>query len=152
MSAAKRLAGDRMKRTEALRPLSREHLVALTVAKKLRATEDPASASAEFLSFWREDGRTHFRAEEEVLLPVWALHAEVDRAGVTRMLDEHREIRKEALRLQEGAASVEQLRSLGELLHDHVRFEERALFPRVEEDLDEDAANELAARIEDFHG
>ena len=139
-----------MKRTEALRPLSREHLVALTVAKSLRATADPAAASAEFLDFWREEGRNHFRVEEEVLLPVWALHAEVDREGVIRMLDEHREIRREALRLQQGEATVEQLGRLGELLHDHVRFEERELFPRVEADLDPDAVLQLAEQIERF--
>jgi hemerythrin-like domain-containing protein len=137
-----------MKRAEALRPLSREHLVALTVAKNLRATADPAAARAEFLDFWREDGRDHFRVEEEVLLPVWALHAEVEREGVIRMLDEHREIRKEALRLQVGEATVEQLRSLGVLLHNHVRFEERELFPLVEADLDADAVLQLAEEIE----
>ena len=139
-----------MKRVEALRPLSREHLVALTVAKHLRATADPAAASADFLNFWKEEGRNHFRVEEEVLLPVWALHAEVAREGVIRMLDEHREIRKEALRLQEGPASLEQLRLLGVLLHDHVRFEERELFPLVEADLDAGAVLQLAEQMERF--
>jgi hemerythrin-like domain-containing protein len=139
-----------MKRAEALRPLSREHLVALTVAKKLREATDPPAASAEFLEFWEVDGRDHFRAEEEVLLPVWALYAEVDRVGVARMLEEHLEIRREALRLAREEVTIERLQKLGQLLHDHVRFEERELFPRVEEDLDEGAADQLAKQIERF--
>jgi hemerythrin superfamily protein len=85
-----------------------------------------------------------------VLLPVWALHAEVDRVGVARMLEEHLGIRREALRLAREEVTIERLQKLGQLLHDHVRFEERELFPRVEEDLDEGAAAQLARQIERF--
>lgn len=137
-----------MKRAEALRPLSREHLAALLSAKRLREAEDAAAAAADFLDFWAADGQRHFRVEEEVLLPGWALHAEVDREGVARMLDEHLAIRREALRAAAGEASLERLRALGQLLHDHVRFEERQLFPRIEADLDAAALDELAAAIE----
>jgi hypothetical protein len=82
------------------------------------------------------------------LLPHWARYAEVDRPGVARMLEEHLAIRREALRLKAGEASLEEAQELGRLLHDHVRFEERQLFPIVEEALDADALTELAARIE----
>ena len=133
-----------MKRVEALRPLSREHLVALIAAKKLRDATDPAEATEAFLAFWRDDGRRHFRVEEEVLLPVWALHAEIDRPGVERMLAEHLAIRRSALRLATGEASLEELHELGRLLHDHVRFEERQLFP-----IDADALDQLAAAIDE---
>lgn len=136
-----------MKRDEALQPLSREHLRALLVAKKLKEATELGGASRDFLGFWREDGRRHFRIEEEVLLPGWALHAEVDRDGVRRMLDEHLAIRREALRLEAGEVTLEQARELGELLHDHVRFEERQLFPRVEADLDSPQLAGLAAAI-----
>jgi len=138
-----------MKRDEALQPLSREHLTALLVAKKLKEASDLAAATRDFLDFWRSDGRRHFRIEEEVLLPGWALHAEVDRDGVRRMLDEHLAIRREALRLEAGDASLEEARELGVLLHDHVRFEERRLFPRAEAGLDPDALNRLGAAIEE---
>lgn len=138
-----------MKRAEALRPLSREHLVALLAAKKLKEAEDLEEATRAFLDFWHGDGRRHFRVEEEVLLPGWAMHAEVDRDGVRRMLDEHLAIRREALRLKAGEASLEEARELGSLLHDHVRFEERQLFPRVEADLDAENLARLAAAIEE---
>ena len=41
------------------------------MAERLRrATEETAGEAVEdFVAFWRADGRRHFRAEEEVLLP-----------------------------------------------------------------------------------
>jgi hemerythrin superfamily protein len=141
-----------MKRAEALRPLSREHLVALIAARRLKEATDLEEASRAFLGFWQEEGERHFRVEEEVLLPGWALHAEVDREGVRRMLEEHLAIRREALRLEAGEATLEEARQLGALLHDHVRFEERQLFPLVEEALDDDALDRLAAAIEEAEG
>ncbi len=138
-----------MKRAEALRPLSREHLVALLAAKKLKEADDLEEEARAFLEFWRNDGKRHFRVEEEVLLPGWAMHAEVDRNGVRRMLDEHLAIRREALRLEAGETTLEEARELGGLLHDHVRFEERWLFPMVEEALGPDDLARLAAAIEE---
>jgi hemerythrin-like domain-containing protein len=137
-----------MKRDEALRALSREHLNALLAAKVLREGNDIEAVSEVFLEFWEDQGQRHFRIEEEVLLPKWALHAEVDRPGVARMLEEHLAIRREALRLKAGEASLEEAQRFGELLHDHVRFEERELFPKVEEGLDPAALEELGAAIE----
>jgi hypothetical protein len=138
-----------MKRAEALRPLSREHLVALLAAKKLKEAKDLEEARRAFLDFWRGDGQRHFRVEEEVLLPSWARHAEVDRDGVRRMLDEHLAIRREALRLEAGETTLEEAGELGRLLHDHVRFEERRLFRRIEADLGAEDLTRLAAAIEE---
>jgi hemerythrin-like domain-containing protein len=137
-----------MKRDEALRPLSREHLQALLTAKRLREAEDPRKAAEAFLEFWRSSGGRHFRVEEEVLLPAWAAEAEVDRDGVRRMLEEHLAIRREALRLESREPALEQVRELGTLLHDHVRFEERELFPMVEGALSTESLGALARRIE----
>jgi hypothetical protein len=137
-----------MKRAEALRPLSREHLGALLAARKLREAEDVDAAAREFLAFWERDGRRHFRIEEEVLLPGWAAAGELDRPGVARMLEEHLAIRREALRLGAGELSLERVHALGGLLHDHVRFEERELFVAAEAALDPPALDRLAAAIE----
>ncbi len=137
-----------MKRAEALRPLSREHLVALLAAKKLHEAEDLTTATQDFLAFWDEEGRKHFRIEEEVLLPGWAAYGEIDRAGIARMLEEHLAIRREALRLAAGELSLVQVHELGDLLHDHVRFEERQLFVAAEAALDDAALGRLAVAIE----
>jgi hypothetical protein len=138
-----------MKRTEALRPLSRDHHAALVAAKALRDAADPEPARVAFLEFWHEHGSQHFRVEEEVLLPGWALHAEVDRAAVARMLEDHLAIRREALRLESGAVPVSELHELGTRLEKHVRFEERELFAMIEEALDPEALDRLAGAIEE---
>lgn len=137
-----------MKRAEALQPLSRDHLKSLLAAKRLRNATDAAVAGQDFLAFWESEGRRHFRVEEEVLLPGWALHRPVDRVAVARMLEEHLAIRRAALRAAGAEASLEELRDLGRLLDDHVRFEERELFPMVEQALEPDDLARLAIAIE----
>jgi hemerythrin-like domain-containing protein len=137
-----------MKRAEALQPLSRDHLKSLLAAKRLREATDADAAGQDFLAFWESEGRHHFRVEEEVLLPGWALHCPVDRVAVARMLEEHLAIRRAALRVAGTEASLEELRDLGRLLDDHVRFEERELFPMVEEALEPDDLARLAIAIE----
>lgn len=133
-----------MKRVEALRTLSRDHHKALVAAIRLRQASDVESGSAAFLEFWREHGQHHFRVEEDVLLPCWAMHGEVDEAAVHRMLDEHLLIRRDVLRLESGEVELDDLARLGQCLTDHVRFEERQLFPMIEEQLAADALAHLA--------
>lgn len=137
-----------MKRTEALRPLSREHLKALIAAKRVRDAATLGEATKVFLDFWEGEGRRHFRVEEEVLLPGWAVAAEVDQPLVDRFLAEHLEIRCGALRLAAAELSLTEAHELGKLLHDHVRFEERVFFPKIEDALDDDYLARLAAAIE----
>jgi hemerythrin-like domain-containing protein len=139
-----------MKRHRALQPLSRDHHVALSVALRLRrATDDGAAASRDaFLEFWREDGANHFRVEEEVLLPAFAVHADPDAGCVARMLMDHVRIRAAARRLEEpGDPPVEALHELGTMLERHVRLEEREVFPLIEEALPPEAAEDLVREV-----
>lgn len=136
-----------MKRVEALQPLSRDHLKALLAARRLRNATDADAASRDFLEFWDGEGQRHFRVEEEVLLPGWALKSPVDRIAVARMLEEHLAIRRGPLRAVAAEAAIEELRDLGQLLGDHVRFEERELFPTIEKALDSDSLRRLATAI-----
>lgn len=135
-----------MKRVEALQELSRDHLKALLLAKRLRDAQDLAAASEAFTQFWNTE-RHHFRIEEEILLPHWAAHGEIDHSAVGRMLEDHLAIRRDAIRLAAARLSLPQLRDLGTRLHDHVRFEERQLFPMIEQALDADSLKQLAAAL-----
>ncbi len=137
-----------MKRTEALRPLSREHLRALLAARRLRMAANRDEAIEVFDDFWRDEGSRHFRIEEEILLPTWAAHAEIDHPGTMRLLEEHLAIRRDGLRLVAGLLTLDQARELGTLLHDHVRFEERQLFPKIEDSLDPESLAKLAEAID----
>jgi hypothetical protein len=139
-----------MKRAGALQPLSRDHLKALLAAKRVVDAEDVDSAGAAFSAFWEVEC-DHFRIEEEILLPHWAASAEVDANAVQRMLADHLAIRADALRLARGELSLAELHALGTRLHDHVRFEERALFPTIERALDPEAMDRLGLALDAAH-
>lgn len=140
-----------MKRDPALVSLSHGHHRALFVALGLRrATAETADeASASFLDYWERHGRTHFRLEEEVLLPAYAAHGTAHHPLVAHALCDHVAIRQLAGGLTDGpAASVETLRELGSELAQHVRFEERELFPLIEAAMPAPALAALADALE----
>ena len=140
-----------MRRAEALRALSRDHHVALVVARLLRraGADDAEEARRRFLAFWEEHGRGPFRAEEEVLLPTYVLRgAEPDLDLVQRILLDHLLIRAAAARLAGPAAGHQELNALGARLDEHVRIEERRLFPLIERALDDAELASLARALE----
>ena len=77
----------------------------------------------------------HFRHEEEILFPLYLRHAG-STPVLERILREHMELHGlvRALRAAAAAGDIapEALRRLGDLLHDHVRLEERELFAEIE--------------------
>lgn len=138
-----------MRRSAALRLLSREHHAPLKVAWRLRhaSADEAQEAQDAFVAFMTDEGELHFRAEEDVLLPaVWGLLDLADQR-VTRVLDEHDRLRSAALHLRVAPVfderDVRRLHSLGELLEGHVRHEERVLFPLIEATLTDEELDRL---------
>ena len=141
-----------MRRAAALEPLSRDHHQALVVAQKLRraTVETAPTARRAFISFWETEGQNHFRSEEELLLPAFARHGDAGHDAVVRVLVDHVNLRRLAGDLEaQPEPPLHQLRELGELLHEHVRHEERILFPLIEEALPEQELAALAAALGD---
>lgn len=147
-----------MKRHPDLREFSDDHHGGLVNARRLRRAasgEDGRAArdaAVAFLGSWREETGPHFRKEEEVLLPVLARHGQdVESGPVARMLAQHARIRGLAMELSDGVARndvrSETLRELGERLEEHIRLEERVVFPWVEQVLAEEALREVSARL-----
>jgi hemerythrin-like domain-containing protein len=136
-----------VKRSDALAPLSRQHHQGLFAAMKLKRADaaSAAEARAAFVDFWERDGRDHFRAEEELLLPAYARYGEHDHPAVVQVLVEHVDLRR---RGEDAAASTDpdpdELRELGDRLERHIRHEERVLFPLIEEALPADELARLA--------
>lgn len=140
-----------MKRDAALVSLSRGHHEALVVAQKLRRADAPTAAVARsaFASFWSLSGRAHFRLEEEVLLPAYAGHGDPHHPLVARVLCDHVAIRQRAEAVLDGSEpTISDLHELGELLADHVRLEERELFPLIEQAMPADSLALVAAALE----
>lgn len=134
-----------MKREPALVSLSHDHHQALFVAQTLRrataATADQARAA--FLAYWEWHGHAHFRLEEQVLLPAYAGYGDSHHPLLARALCDHVEIRHRADAIvRDPALAVAALNELGARLAEHVRLEERELFPLIEQAL---PAERLAA-------
>ena len=136
-----------MKRSPELAALSRDHHHALDAALRLRRAEDDTveAAVAHFDRFWESAGRRHFEIEEELLLPALPRDDPEWDDAASRVEREHEQIRAAAADL---GGEVERARALGELLNAHVRFEERHLFPMLEERLAAPDLHELGAAIE----
>jgi hemerythrin-like domain-containing protein len=142
-----------MKRSPALAALSRDHHHALEAALRLRRAEpDSVAAAADHLrAFWEPRGRRHFEIEEELILPAVPEDDDDWREAVARVRDEHARIRAGVEDLVAGAG-VDEAHALGELMHDHVRFEERRLFGLLEERLAEPQLAALGEAVERAHG
>lgn len=129
-----------MKRDPRLQGLSSDHHRALVVARQIERTASAFSiADADTLrkTFDREL-EPHFRIEERVLLS--ALEP-THPALVARTHHDHAFLRREA----DASADWDASRALAwaARLRDHVRFEERELFPACEAMLDESVLNEV---------
>ncbi|MCA9530129.1 MAG: hemerythrin domain-containing protein [Myxococcales bacterium] len=133
-----------MQRDRRLTGLSSEHHQSLVIARRL-VRESGAWTAAdgeEFAARFAAELEPHFRVEEQVLLPALREAGEV--ALVARTEADHAFFRAKlpAVRAGDGAAA----RALGERLGDHVRFEERELFPACEARLDDAVLDEAFRR------
>lgn len=123
-----------MKRSVILQPLSRDHHKALVLAKACEraalagAAADVARLCERAVREFAEELAPHFETEERELLPL--LRGDAGQSLVMRTLEDHQGLR----RLQDDLRrhDAETLRTFGQCLAAHVRFEERELFPAIE--------------------
>jgi hemerythrin-like domain-containing protein len=140
-----------MKRDPSLLSLSHDHHQALFVSHKLRnagvGTAD--RALADLHAYWESHGQAHFRAEEEVLFPAYVAHANPYDPLLAKVLCDHVAIRQRINTLDRDAGrDVAALHELGRLLSQHVRLEERELFPKIEAALPEAELAAVGAALE----
>jgi hemerythrin-like domain-containing protein len=139
-----------MRRSEALAPLSRDHHHALVIAAALeRADRDRArEAAARFVDFLAAHELAHFALEESLLLPA-VRDEETGRTLVERVVKDHAYLRGacERIRCSQVAPDVSFLHTVGARLREHVRVEERELFPLLEESLEPATLEEIGTRL-----
>lgn len=125
-----------MKRAPALVPLARDHHEALVLARRAckAGVDDPVFGELreEVLQRWRDRIAPHFEVEERVLFP--ALAAAGGQTTVAQALHQHAQLRALLDGLLEGDATA--LAAWGAAMTEHVRFEDRELFPLAERLLD----------------
>jgi quercetin dioxygenase-like cupin family protein len=145
-----------VRRHDALVPLSHDHHHGLVGALRLRRAADGDAAArrdaaAAFLELFEAETRRHFRDEEEQLLPLLVELGPGAGELLTQTLLDHQRLRALVLELRAALAAGDVpaplARELGQGLHDHIRFEERTLFPFVEERLSAEALERLGASL-----
>jgi hemerythrin-like domain-containing protein len=154
-----------MKRHESLHALSQHHHFALLESLFIRrATQESGITRADnlkkvaeaFVQFWQNKGKLHFREEEEILIPTYALHVAIENDhDVIRMLTDHATIRAKIGKLTELLSKNEpfetDLVELGDLLQNHVRLEENIIFPRMEKILSEEELQKVGHLLTWLH-
>jgi hemerythrin-like domain-containing protein len=122
-----------LKRAPELTDLSRDHHLALVLARRCERAAADSGDDAQLTEAWEDvkaafsvELEPHFCVEEQLLLP--SLTSAGETALVERTQREHARLR-DLVRLE---AEREVLREFGTLLRAHVRFEEQALFPCAE--------------------
>jgi len=130
-----------MKRDPRLRRLSSEHHHALVLARELCARTAPWSVDAGSALGQRFEAELepHFRIEETLLLPALRRTGAVELVERTEADHTFLRARLEAARTGDGDAA----RAFAARLAEHVRFEERTLFPACEELLDDATLDEV---------
>ena len=141
-----------MKRHEALIPLSRDHHGALILAKLIQKgapaykglPTDIAGKAAYAIKFYHDELVTHFLSEEKMVLDkIKGINEKLD-ALSDEIFHEHRELRLLFELLPVSTKLEEHLDALGYALEKHIRKEERALFPLVQESCREALLTEIA--------
>jgi iron-sulfur cluster repair protein YtfE (RIC family) len=135
-----------MPRHTTLIPLSRDHHEALLIALRLKKggpasphdrlwSTELAKQKHSLLLFYERELLPHFTIEEEILFPAALTVPEVHET-IKNLLAQHQKMR-EAMhgisQTNDEAQLKKELADFGLMLESHIRIEERELFPKLEE-------------------
>jgi hemerythrin-like domain-containing protein len=121
-----------IKRSEHIVKLSKDHHLSLLFCWKIRnglkAAVEPVRIIKYVAYFWQHHMKPHFMEEESILF------APVADDKVQQALDEHASITRQIKSLHAAEEDiVARLSALADMVDDHVRYEERELFPHLEQ-------------------
>jgi hemerythrin-like domain-containing protein len=136
-----------IKRNEHIVKLSKDHHFSLLFCWKIRngvkAGIEPGRIIHYVNYFWEHHMKPHFMAEELILF------APVKDDKVQKALDQHKEITALISDLDAERTHVaERLSTLADRVDDHVRYEERQLFPHLESVLSNDELVRIGKELE----
>jgi Hemerythrin HHE cation binding domain len=128
-----------MKRHNALAPLSREHHPALLLSQLLKKNaphykglpDDAAGKALYASSFYKTKLVDHFIREEAMLGLVTQYHTDIEKLSA-EIINEHKLLSGIFTSLDNPENLTERLDMLGKTLENHIRKEERILFPLIE--------------------
>lgn len=147
-------------RHPSLIPLSHDHHYGLALALRLKQgdkallndgwTHDRHEQARRVRAFYESELRPHFDAEERVVFPAMQKEMQHSSALVGSLIQQHRKMEEmiAALPSLSGEELDDHLSTLGLLLEQHIRSEERELFPMCEAGLGADRLHNLGKDIE----
>jgi hemerythrin-like domain-containing protein len=143
-----------MRRDTNLRTLSWEHhdglVLAFRIERGLQNGTDPELIRTYVANAWDEDLSHHFWQEESILPQILKRSSEGKKL-LEKLLRDHNRFREMISDLAEAGDIAPQLRAFGKHLNEHIRFEERQLFPFVEEHAGAQDLKELGAFLSEHH-
>lgn len=136
-----------IKRNEHLVPLSKDHHSTLLFCWKIRTglklNVETGRMKSYVHYFWQAHMQPHFYEEETILF------VPVQDSAVQKALHEHSDIkdRIETIIASENVRPL-QLKMLADAVDNHVRYEERELFPHLENMLTEEQLKEIGRKLQ----
>lgn len=138
-----------MKRHESIIPLSHDHHVGLLFCWKLRQGIRKAIELKRILPYvvyiWKDHLAPHFKEEETILF----IGKEQDKL-VMQALAEHTIIKKMILGTNDDS-NADYYAQLADAVDNHIRFEERILFPHLENSLSENELITIGKQLGELH-
>ncbi len=139
-----------MKRDLSLQPLSWQHhdtlMACLMIEKGVKKNADVKILQDFTRHIWEKDIDTHFRLEENHLIP----HLRKNHFPeylLKSLLNDHDLLRNISTRLLNGGATHKLFLSFANLLEQHVRFEERVVFEKAQELIPEEELQKVAVHF-----
>ena len=143
-----------MKRNENLQTLSWEHHDGLVVSFRwqqgLKKNVKADEMSQYILHVWTSMLEHHFWQEEKTI----SLNSEKSEEGkklVKQMLDEHQQFKQLILQIKSENSNTQYIEEFALLLNQHIRFEERHLFPLFEQEVDSEKLQEVGKFLKEHH-
>ncbi|MEO6252300.1 MAG: hemerythrin domain-containing protein [Ferruginibacter sp.] len=143
-----------MKRHEALAPLSREHHGTLLLAQLLKRNAPeykglPTNAKDKVeyaLKQFEEIIKHHFQQEEIILEKAKDHHDDINKLSA-EIIQEHKQLTALFLSLNATTDLEATMDKLANVLQDHIRKEERVLFPLIQEHCPEELLQQIYADL-----
>jgi len=121
-----------LKRSEELKPLSRDHHLGLQLCWKIRMGIDwkiaPERISKYVIFIYNIHLKPHFHQEEQYVFTLLEKNNEKTRIAI----DDHNQIKKLVDLIYNNISEYVYLKQFEEHLRQHIRYEERVLFPYIE--------------------
>lgn len=136
-------------RNEFIKSLSREHHFSLLfcwkIGQGLKNNIQPERICEYVKYFWQQNLQQHFLQEEKILF------APIKDRQVKRAINEHKQIRRHVEGLANNLGKDDMQKSLAriaDMVNDHVRYEERELFPHLERKLSKEQLENIGKQTQ----